>query len=156
MLPDNLAQLIMVLLVPGSAGAAASWLAEKVPFFQRQSPGVKAAPFPVLAALFGGVAMVLKIVVEGSPGTTLELLDVGYLGGVTLILALLGSQLWHEKFNQVKKSLDTLPGLLQRAGADDNLIAFARLLNAVTATLSAEEAAARGGSDSPGGVSGAF
>lgn len=156
MLPDNITQLIVVLLAPASAGAAASWLAEKVPFFQRQSAGVKAAMFPIIAALFGGVAMGLKIAVEGSPGTTVELLDVLYLGGMTLVLALLGSQLWHEKFNQVKKSLDTLPGLLQRAGADDNLIAFARLMNAVTQALSAEEEAAREGGTSPGGVPRAF
>ena len=115
MLPNNLTQLIMVLLAPATAGAVVSWLAERWPRFQALSSGWKVVMIAVIAFLFGGVAAVLKLIVEGSPQTTVELLNLLWLGGMTAVMALLGSQMWHEKYNKVRGELEKLP-VTMRAG----------------------------------------
>ena len=128
MIPDTISQLILWLLAPASVGAVISWLMEKWPRFQELPSGWKAALFPLLAVIFGGLAGLINLGLEGMPANTVELLNVGYAAGMTAILILLGSQAWHEWYNQARKRMDRLPELLKAAGADETLITLSKVL----------------------------
>jgi len=149
MLPDTLNELVLVLLAPATVGAVLSWLAEKAPAFQRLPKGWKTAAMPIAAFVLGGAALVLKMVIEGAPQTTVALLNMLYLAGQTGILILLGSQVWHTKFNKVQEQVEELPDLLKGLGADPSLITASRLLAALLQALRNLAEEQREGSDTP-------
>jgi len=103
----------------------------------------------VIALLFGAVAGGINLALASASADTQVLLNIGYGALMTVVLVLLGSQGWHQFFNQALKHAEQLPDVLKRMQADPNLIQLATLMLAILKAVEAntEEVPPAGGDE---------
>lgn len=127
---------LITFLLNGGAGAFVSWLAERIPVFQRLSSRGKLLVFVVVAALFGAGGVWLRIAIGGLPANDVALLDILVEFVVTIIAVLLGSQGWHERVNKAPKGVDRLADVLEERGRTGEVQDFLSIIGMALEVLS--------------------